>query len=222
MKDTFSEFYDKPDFGKLWDRCTFVFDTSVLIALYTYPKEIYDEFTNILENKIPNRIWIPYQIGLEFHKNRVNGVNKAIKNYDGLKSTIINLKSDSKNLSGKIIELNDTISSDLGRNSSIKELFNEIDIVLNNMAKNLGKKPDYHDDQIRDKLNILFDGKTGNNYPASRLKEIYKEGKIRSANKIPPGFEDNEYRDLILWYQILDYAKEEEKSIIFVTETTEN
>lgn len=221
MKDKFSEFYDEPDLGKLWENCTFVFDTSILINLYTYPKEIYSEFMNILENKIPNRIWIPYQIGLEFHKNRIHGVKKAVKTYNDLKSTITDLKDDSKNLTRKIIELNDMVSS-AEIDSTIAEPFNEINTILDDITKSLGKKPDYHDDKIRDKLNNLFDENIGANYPDSRLKEIYKEGKIRSANKTPPGFEDNEYSDLILWNQILDYAKEEGTNIIFVTEETKN
>lgn len=222
MKDKFSEFYEKPDLERLWEKCTFVFDASVLLNLYTYPKEIHDEFINILENEIPNRIWTPYQIGLEFHRNRVHGIKEAVKNYDGLKSTITNLESDSKNLAQKIMELNNTHFGSEINPDKIKECLGGIDTTLNEMAENLGKKPDYDNDKIRDKLNVLFDGKIGDNYPDSRLKEIYKEGEIRSAARTPPGFKDNEYSDLILWHQILDYAKEEEKNVIFVTDNSKN
>jgi hypothetical protein len=55
------------------------------------------------------------------------------------------------------------------------------------------------------------------------LKELYKEGDKRYETKIPPGFADSKkahpekYGDFIIWKQILEFAKNEEKSVIFVT-----
>ncbi|HEX3013651.1 MAG TPA: PIN-like domain-containing protein [Methanobacterium sp.] len=212
MKD---EFYDELNLGKLWEKCTFIFDTSALMNLYTCPEGIYEKFINILENEIPNRIWMPCQINSEFQKNSVYGVKKAAENYEDLKGTITLLKKDSKNLAQKIRDLNRTFFSSWKIEGKVKENFNEIDAVLENMSESL-RKPDY--DEIKNKINNLFEGKTGNNYPDSKLKEISNEAKIRNIKGIHPGFEENEYSNLILWYQMLDYAKEEKNSIIFVTE----
>jgi hypothetical protein len=212
MKD---EFYDEPNLEKLWEKCTFVFDTSVLMNLYTCPEETYSEFINILKNEISNRIWIPYQISSEFQRNSVHGVEKAAKNYDDLKNSINILKNDSKNLAQKITDLNHTFLSSSNIDIQVKENFNGIDAILENISESL-RKPDH--DKIRNKLNDLFEGKTGNNYSDPKLKEINNEAKIRRIKGIRPGFEENEYSNLILWYQMLDYAKGEKKDIIFVTE----
>ena len=211
MKD---EFYDEPNLEKLWEKCTFVFDTSVLMNLYTCP-EIYSEFINILENEIHDRIWMPYQISSEFQINSVHGVKKAAKNYEDLKNTITILKKDSKNLAQKIMDLNHTFLRSSNIDGQIKENFNEIDTILENISESLRK---FSKDKIRTKVNNLFDGKTGNNYPDSKLKEIDNEAKLRNIKGIRPGFEEDEYINLISWYQILDYAKEEKKDVIFVTE----
>ena len=211
MKD---EFYDEPNLEKLWEKCTFVFDTSVLMNLYTCP-EIYSEFINILENEIHNRIWMPYQISSEFQINSAHGVKKAAKNYEDLKNSIIILKRDSKNLAQKIMDLNHTFLRSSNVDGQIKENFNEIDTILENISESLRK---FSKDKIRTKVNNLFDGKTGNNYPDSKLKEIDNEAKLRNIKGIRPGFEEDEYSNLISWYQILDYAKEEKKDVIFVTE----
>ncbi|MGB9977915.1 PIN-like domain-containing protein [Methanobacterium sp.] len=213
MKD---EFYEKPTLEGIWEKCTFVFDTSILMNLYTYPEEIYDEFINILENEVPDRIWMPYQFNLEFQRNSVHGVERAAKNYENLKSTITSLMDDSKNLAQKIMDLNQVFNNSK-INNTIKENFNEIDAILENMSVSL-IKPSYNNDKIKNKLNSLFEGKTGDNYPDSRLNEINNEAKIRSIKGINPGFEENEYSNLISWYQILDHAKEEKNDIIFVTE----
>ncbi|MEN6291874.1 MAG: PIN-like domain-containing protein [Methanobacterium sp.] len=212
MKD---EFYDEPNLEKLWEKCTFVFDTSVLMNLYTCPEEIYSEFINILKNEISNRIWIPYQISSEFQRNSIHGVEKAAQNYEDLRNNITILKKDSKNLAQKIADLNHNFLSSSNIDIQVKENFNGIDAILENMSESL-RKPDH--DEIRNKLNDLFDGKTGNNYSDPKLKEINNEAKIRKIKGIRPGFEENEYSNLISWYQMLDYAKGEKKDIIFVTE----
>jgi hypothetical protein len=185
--------------------------------LYTYPEEIYNEFIDILENEIPNRIWMPYQISSEFQRNSVHGVKKAAENHENFKNSINDLQGDSKSLAHQIMDLNRAFFSSSKIDDQIKENFNEIDAILESMSESL-RKPDYNNDKIKNKLDNLFEGKTGDNYPDSKLKEINNEAKIRSIKGIQPGFEENEYSNLISWYQILDYAKEEKKDVIFVTE----
>ena len=45
----------------------FVFDTNVLLNLYRYPKDVSSEFINVLKH-IQDRIWIPYNVGLELSR----------------------------------------------------------------------------------------------------------------------------------------------------------
>ena len=70
MKQTFKEFYN-PDYQNLWETCTFVFDTNVLLDLYRYKGSTKDTFFKVLE-KIGDNKWLPYQVGYEYHKNRQN------------------------------------------------------------------------------------------------------------------------------------------------------
>lgn len=73
MKDKFPEYYNKPNFEILWKECVFVIDTNIFINLYSFSEEDYDEFTSVLE-EISNRLWMPYQIGWEYQKNRHIGL----------------------------------------------------------------------------------------------------------------------------------------------------
>lgn len=57
------------------------------------------------------------------------------------------------------------------------------------------------------------------------LYSICEEGERRYKNKTPPGFQDEKtkdgirkYSDLILWKEILSYAKEHKMNVIFVTD----
>lgn len=67
-----------------------------------------------------------------------------------------------------------------------------------------------------------------------KMKELEKQAEERFKNAIPPGYKDynkktgnkfydgvviqNKYGDLILWKQLLDFAKIENTSIIFLTD----
>ena len=218
MKDKYHEFFYKPDLEKLWNECDFVFDTNVFIDLY-YNKNQANKFIEILETKIPNRIWLPYQIGLEYYRNRINAIKKLEIKYNTLINTVKGYKQSVKtsinNLSkSHLIDIGEYIESD-----EINENLDEIHTkILDGVLNAINEKADFFtDDKIMNKLNELYDGRTGDNYPENVLKEIYKEGEMRTKNKIPPAFEDKGHGDLILWKQIIDHAKGNNKSIIFVT-----
>ena len=79
------------------------------------------------------------------------------------------------------------------------------------------------DDELRDNITILFEGKVGMSYLPEKFKELCDLGTKRYENEIPPGFldrgkDENQFGDLIIWFQIIDYAKSNEKSIVFITD----
>ncbi len=72
------------------------------------------------------------------------------------------------------------------------------------------------------KLDKTFE--IGKEYNYDKLIDVVSEGKFRYDNKIPPGYEDQEgkigfqvYGDLIVWLQTIDFAKNVNKPIIFIT-----
>lgn len=80
------------------------------------------------------------------------------------------------------------------------------------------------DDDVLDSLESHF--KVGREFTFDEIIEITKEGKHRYDFKIPPGYGDyyngekkgtQIFGDLIIWKQILEYSKEVEKPIIFIT-----
>jgi len=55
-------------FEKVWQNGVIVFDTNVLLNLYRYNKEARNELIKLMKS-YQSRLWIPYQIGLEFMAN---------------------------------------------------------------------------------------------------------------------------------------------------------
>lgn len=71
LRDLFPGYY-KPsenDFKAMWKDGIFVLDTSALLNLYRYTSGTRDELFRILE-QLRDRLWMPYQVGLEFSRNR--------------------------------------------------------------------------------------------------------------------------------------------------------
>ena len=62
MKENFPEYirYSDEEFKQLWDEGIFIFDSSVLLNLYDYKKEVKDQFVKILK-ELNERLWLPNQ-----------------------------------------------------------------------------------------------------------------------------------------------------------------
>jgi hypothetical protein len=101
--------------------------------------------------------------------------------------------------------------------------------ACNSIEKNLKMIKETHldllqNDILRDTLDALLEDKLGLHYSQKRLNEVYEIGKVRYEQEIPPGYGDKnkegikKYGDLVLWFQIIDKAKESSKPIILITD----
>jgi len=228
MKNKFPEYYKPADkeFEELWENCIFIVDTSVLLNLYEYSAKSRDEFLSIL-NKISNRLWIPYQVGKEYHSRRPHIIREQKENYHKIQE--------------KIEATRNKLISDIDTEKSIeyhpfidkKELIKKIDELFSKITSYLNecetKYPDLtNKDNIGEEIDRLFENKIGDEYSREKLKELYDTGKKRYEQKIPPGFSDQQkgnekqYGDFISWIQILEYAKVKNQPVVFITDDEKN
>ena len=223
MKESFKEYYKPTDeeFKDLWDNCEFIFDANVLLNIYRYSPETTGEFFDVLIN-IQDRIWMPHQAALEYQKNRFSVIDEQVakcKQLENLleKNEIIDFLKDIK--SHPFIDT-DFITAELGK--TFKSLKNVLKMSRNNYPNTI------QNDDLRDAITEIFDGKIGDEFSKKDLDNTYKKGKERYADKIPPGFEDKvkdkgnpenqKYGDCVLWRQIIMRAKSEGKPVIFITD----
>src|SRR5258706_6569124 len=82
MHELFPAFYDLSDdeISKLWQEGIVVFDTNILLNVYRYNDETRERLFEILDS-LTNRIWIPYQVALEYQDNRIEVIEQQIKAY---------------------------------------------------------------------------------------------------------------------------------------------
>ncbi len=224
MKEKLSGYYrpTKQEFTELWENGVFVLDASVLLNLYRYSLETRDDFLQILRH-ISERLWVPYQAAYEYQKNRLNVIARQAEAYgeieDLLRKTKNRLENDLKSY---------------GRHPliNVSAVANRIQKVFAKVVKELERQKEGHPDflerdTIRDEVTSILRGKIGSPYDDGKLAETFSEGAERYDKHVPPGYLDadkpeqrEKYGDVIIWFQIIDKAKEAKKPIVFVTDDT--
>lgn len=224
------------DYQLLWEKCLFIFDANVLLDLYRLPTSAREDLINLLsDNKIKDRIWIPFQVSLEFIYNRLDVISDQKNKFHTVKKIAAEALNQIDTLyldvQKKINDLqlkkrHSVINSDAFINS---ELFKSSIEVLNKFIEDLDglekSQPDVNDsDDIGKRVSDIFKGKIGKPFTKADLELLYKEGEARYKDNIPPSYKDaskvgvymyndskyiRKYGDLILWKEIINKCKSE-------------
>lgn len=226
MKNRFAEYYELPEerIKEIWENSLIVFDTNVLLNLYRYNEDARTEFINVIKF-YKERLWIPYQVGLEFHRRREEIMRKNAAAYTTL----------GDKLKEQLVKAVSALEGEYSRHPYInmKDIRSKVERCAAAIKKSLDKQkenhPDYSkEDKILNAITDLFDGRVGEDFAEKDLDALYKEGEKRYANDIPPGYCDEKtkkdkpkrhlYGDLIVWKQTINHCKELSKSVIFITD----
>lgn len=205
---------------------------TVLLNAYNYSPSVRGQFFDVL-SKLKPRIWIPYQVGLEFNRRRLNRAKGTIREREALRNAINKSadvlatlrRSDHRGVGvSELSKLTETLQTAY---DGITEALRRADSEMAELLKN---------DAVRDSLSTLFDNAVG--APPANQDEydaLVKDGEARYRAGIPPGFKDEEgkakrsfldkgitydekFGDLILWRQTLAYLKAKNiKAAVFVT-----
>jgi len=221
LRKTFRGHYQptNEEFSNLWEYGIFVFDANVLLNLYRYSPQTSGDLIKKLQ-KISDRIWIPHQAALEYQNNRLKVINQQESAY--------------KEIEDLLIKSQKTIETGLERYTrhpliDINNIRKKINDIIVEVKEELDSSKLAHpnlinNDELSEIITTLFEGKVGSPYSSDEIDKIHKLGSKRYSRKTPPGFKDEnkddmgKYGDLVLWFQIIAYAKLTEKPIIFITD----
>lgn len=242
MKSIFSCFYEEhndPELRKIWtdEETLFVFDTNVLLGLYSFQPENRNDFFKVLE-LLNGRAWIPYHVGLEFQRNRLKIIKNRRKFFTEMKKRADELShsvnSDQKIFTTfqndfsiiknfptvhlKIQEIQQNIKNKIDiLNRELKQSINELKAEIQSQDKDgifLNSE-----DIVRNKIDIFFTKeKVGKNIfdTQEKLNILFQEGEDRYKKEIPPGFEDaKEKGEEVFYFSNLEYKSKFGDLIIF-------
>jgi len=227
---------------ELWKNSTFVFDTSALLQFYYYSDKAKKNIFDTTFETLSGRLWIPFHVAYEYQKNRKSAINKLFsERYDPLeKDALQGIQSHLETIGSKLDDFKNKIrvadTHPFIDSEMVDKFWSNLATFRDTFVKFEGNvKREF--ESRRSEINSMSDSdkdivlgaiikyfETGDNYNFAKTMEIVAEGEMRYQNQIPPGYKDSsskegvqKYGDLIIWKQIIDYAKTTSKSIIFVT-----
>lgn len=221
--------------NEIWNESIVVLDANILLNLYRYTKSTREEFLEIL-NGIRNKTWIPHQVAIEYLTNRTNVILDQERDFKDQSEAI----NEGKKVAVEKIKEKLTSIKKPFRKIDLDEIKDRIDVFFEKLIKdvvvNNENTVNFNDDDIiLRNFKRIFKGRIGPSYGVDELEEIYTNGEKRYQENQPPGYEDSkdkqkeyrlykdttiksEYGDLIVWKQIIDKAKEDNKPVIFITD----
>jgi hypothetical protein len=101
MQDVYLGYYppSEEDFKRFWQHGIVVLDTNVLLNLYRVSQNTRNEVLDVLR-KLEGRLWLPYQVGLEFHKRRLAVINEQHAVYRSLRDILQRAQENTEGLLG--------------------------------------------------------------------------------------------------------------------------
>lgn len=205
-----------------------VLDTNILLNLYRYSDEARQTYMNAIKNHA-ERIYLTNQVMTEFFRNR-----KAIINLRGnfknnltaeIEKEFVRLKNNIRSIKSckDILRTEDSLSKNI------------LDLIDNNLyeIKNIiSEQPEgivnseyiYGEDSILNEIVQSIGDKFFNDFNSDKIEELKKAGEKRFADKIPPGYKDNDkqkenkYGDYIIWEEIIALSIKEKKNILLISD----
>jgi hypothetical protein len=225
MRTTFRGYYapSREELTSLWDAGLIVLDTNVLLNLYRYTEETRESLLGVL-TEFAEHLWLPYQVAEEYHKQRPTIITEQRKAYEGLRKSVTSSIGALKGQVDKyrrhpVLEVNDLIEA-------IDKLYRSLLDIISRQEKRHSDVASHtvRDDDVLDRITLLYEGRVGQPYEEARFADIKAEGERRYTAKIPPGYADRNkpaperYGDLVLWNQILDHVEQVQRPVILVTD----
>ncbi|WP_052062043.1 PIN-like domain-containing protein [Rhodococcoides fascians] len=241
LQSMFPEWYDHDGdaLAQIVRTGTIALDTNVLLKLYRISSTARDDVLKMLaEGSVRPRLFVPYQVGLEYQRNRVDVAREQSSGYNTLRREISKLKDAVPDL-----KINDDASGI--RDAAVRD---EINTTIDNATKKLSARFDElwekieairdthvirdedirRDDPVRKMLEKLLtdQGQVGIKPDESTLAERKKKAAERYKAKVPPGYEDASGKDpkedpsgdYLIWRELLDRAALKTGPILFVTD----
>jgi hypothetical protein len=200
-------------------------DTNVLLNLYRFQATARDELFGALE-KLSDRLWIPHQVGHEFHRNRLEVIAQQEQFFRDTRgevdSSIAALRRKVRAFQTRIALSKDDL---LEIDDSIGALQK---LITGEVAKaekaNEVRLKDRDSDTVLARLEKLFEDRVGSPMESKELEEAHAEADRRIRHRIPPGYKDADKDtgdpagDYLIWRQLLSEAAKRRIPVVLISD----
>ena len=222
MRQEFHGWYprDAKALKRIWGDALFVPDANILLHCLRHQAKVREPLLELLETLGP-ALWIPYQVGLEFQRNRLGVEAGAMDAYDQLQTEMKKVVAQGTD---KLRQLRAHPMID--QEAEVAHLDKYLAGFIGRLDAMRAVHPDQDVAEAIDRLGVIFADRVGEPWSHDRLAAIKKEGEERYARKIPPGYMDDrkdadpyaKYGDLIIWKDMIAKAKQDGRPVIFISD----
>lgn len=226
LRDQFAHLYppSEGDVAEALRTGLVVPDTNVLLSLYRFQSRARDELFRTFET-IGDRLWIPYQVGLEFQWNRLRIIADQEKFFSKAK---LDLDSVENQYLSQLRAFSARVAMPRPELDKLEHMLRKAHEVILAQVSSIEQENDVHlgdSDAVLDRLEVLFnDAKVGEPLTPNDLEGALKEARRRAAAQIPPGYMDldserpNSSRDFLVWSELLREAGKRHMPTILITD----
>ena len=198
-------------------------DTNVLLNLYRFQNVARDQLFGALET-LGDRLWIPHQVGLEFHRNRLS-IMKEQEEYFGKVRKDLDTALDDLHSKVRAFRTRISLSED-----HVKEIADGIALLREVIGQEVIRAEKRNDvrlaghatDAVLARIDALFETRVGGPMEPEELEEAKQEAKRRAEAGIPPGYKDRAKADptgdYLVWRQLMTEAKNRKVPVVLVTD----
>ncbi|MFI0091059.1 PIN domain-containing protein [Streptomyces bobili] len=222
MRDVFGEYYspDDEEYKKFLTRGLIVLDANVLLAPYRLDTGARNQVFELLHS-LRERIWVPYQAGWEFFKNRPNALSGEDKVYRDLEKPLEEAKGKIEAHLKSLVR--HPVVTDDEKVRLIRYLEDAMSLV-SKLSTNRDEKLEnaLRSDSVLQKWESILSGRIGVE-PSAEVRSKW-EGLAaeRYKNSQPPGYrdegkQDNQFGDALLWLELLDQIDGSGTPVLMIT-----
>ena len=218
-------------FDNLWRDGLFVVDANVLLNLYRYSDDTREQMVLVLR-AMEDRLWLPHQAADEFLTRRLDVIHARRKGYRDLLAGVAEARSEIEARANRlhrdpVVEAEDLLEG-------VRRSMDQLSAHLETRERVLPEESNSpEEDEVWRVVEEIFAGRVGGPYAPEQREKLLKEGQRRYESRVPPGYEDEgkdrqkgkdgsdagrRFGDLVLWFQVLDKAEQENKPVVFVTD----
>ena len=225
LRDQFSYFYtpDEDAVETAMQTGMVTPDANVLLSLYRFQPVGRDELFGALK-KTGDRLWVPHQVGLEFHKNRLNVMaeqegyfTKTLKELEG---PITDLESRVRAFRSRIALDEEHVRDVKHFIAQLRELIN--DAVARAQESNDILLKDHDSDKVLARIEALLGDRVGEPMEPKELEAARKEADRRIKDRVPPGYMDRAKADpagdYLVWRQLMTEAAKRKIPVVLITD----
>lgn len=219
-----------------------VLDSSVLLELYKYAPEVTKKLLIVLEvEDVKMNLWLPAQVLEEYENNHRTVYNIQFSSFIKIPQQIdLRIDTFKQKLWKSFFDAKRFYHPEINQlqqdvESKINEVLELKDVYLKSINEGNIERKQYQelDEPLKFINSLKENNQFGKGFNKFEKISIYNEGEFRYKLRYPPGFMDEKnknnkndstdnsdiqkFGDLIIWKEILDKCKLDQRAILFVT-----